>query len=38
LKPAATRLLGRDAWSRIVDDAERLTTDDTIRGRISALR
>ena len=38
LKPAAMRLLGREAWARILTDAERLSTDDTVRSRINALR
>ena len=38
LKPVAMRLLGREAWSRVVTDAERLTADDAVRSRISALR
>jgi hypothetical protein len=38
LKPVATRLLGREAWSRIVADAERMTADEAVRSRIGALR
>ena len=38
LKPTAMRLLGREAWARILTDAERLSTDETVRSRINALR
>jgi hypothetical protein len=38
LKPVATRLLGREAWTRIVADAERMTADEAVRSRIGALR
>ena len=38
LRPTALRLLGREAWSRVLADAEALVSDETIRGRISALR
>ena len=38
LRPAALRLLGRDAWARVLTDAEAGVTDETIRARISALR
>lgn len=38
LKSSAVRLLGRDAWARIISDAEASVKDDSLRARINALR
>jgi hypothetical protein len=38
LRPTGLRVLGRDAWARVISDAEAVVADETIRARVSALR
>lgn len=38
LRPTGLRVLGRDAWARVISDAEAVIADETIRARVSALR